>query len=75
VEEQQKYDIFMPREIMFGNSLADFNIISPQTLVKSFSIDESNNESHLTLFLRQDKENGEKRIKELDEIQMIRSKH
>ena len=48
----------MPRELMLGNSLADYNIISPQLLVNSFSNDNLIAESHLTLFLKQDTQNG-----------------
>ena len=60
---------------MLGNSLADYNIISPQTLVNSFDEHECKVNSHLTLFLDQDKENGQERIKRYDEIQLIRSRH
>ena len=48
----------MPRELMLGNSLADYNIVSPQLLKNSFSKENSSIDSHLTLFLAQDKENG-----------------
>ena len=54
----------MPREIMLGNSLADYNIISPALLVKSFSNENLKTDCHLTLFLKDFPE----RIKELDEI-------